>query len=178
MSNYIQTFSGVEFDLSDVRPEMVSIKDIAHGLANTCRFGGHCKEFYSVAQHSIIASALAPPEHAFAALLHDAAEAYLGDIPSPLKRLLPDYRALEKRVEAVIFERFGIPYPLPGAVKYADLQALALERRFLLTKSSGAWPMLVGVEVPSGVILPESPERAKARFLDRFLELVGGVAYA
>ncbi len=106
---WITTFSGRRFDY--INPDIYSIRisDIAHALSNECRYAGHCPQFYSVAQHSILTSMIVPPALALEALLHDAAEAYCKDIPSPLKRLLPDYQIIEGRVDALIRSNFGLP---------------------------------------------------------------------
>src|SRR5215211_8159120 len=114
---FIQTLSGRRVNPLDAAPEDIDPADIARALANTCRFGGHSKAFYSVAQHSAIVCDLleergATPDELMAALLHDAAEAYLGDLPHPLKHrseLGAAFRVAEKRLEAVIEERFALP---------------------------------------------------------------------
>lgn len=133
VGGYIHTYTGRKFSIVDPQPEDLDIRDIAHGLSLLCRFTGQVKRFYSVAQHSLLVAANVPPEHARTALLHDASEAFLGDLSSPLKRSagLGGYRALEARLEAVIAERFGLAFPLPAAVKRADQMALATEARDL-----------------------------------------------
>lgn len=88
---WILTFSGERFYPFSPAPEEVKTKDIAHALANICRFNGHTRGFYSVAAHSVHVSRLVPPEFALEALLHDAAEAYVGDMVRPLKRGLPAF---------------------------------------------------------------------------------------
>lgn len=109
----IITRRGHYFDFLDPKPDTIEIEDIAWGLANTCRFGGQSLEFYSVAQHSVMASFFIAPEGQRAAdlrreaLMHDAAEAYIGDIPKPLKQLLPDYKVVEERVETAIARKFA-----------------------------------------------------------------------
>lgn len=109
---WIYTPSGVEFRLNPARPEDVRLTDIAHGLAFTPRFQGLGPRFYSVLEHSVLVHDLLrgqSPTIRLQALLHDAAEAYLGDVARPLKGLVPDYRALEARVHAAIVEALAIP---------------------------------------------------------------------
>lgn len=106
----IETSSGLLVDLLDPKPEQIEIEDIAHALAHICRFGGHVNSFYSVAQHSLMCALHAPRRLQLHALLHDASEAYLGDIPTPLKRILgAAYTDLEQRFMDVIHEKFNVP---------------------------------------------------------------------
>lgn len=84
-NSWIQTFSGRQFFPLEPRVEDVCIEDIAHGLSNLCRYAGHCECFYSVAQHCLLVSRVVPREHALRGLLHDASEAYLIDVPRPIK---------------------------------------------------------------------------------------------
>lgn len=169
----ILTSQGLYFNFVDCEHNEVRIEDIARGLANTCRFAGQSRVFYSVAQHSVLASNIVRPEHARAALMHDAAEAYIGDIPKPLKRLLPDYMAIEARVEAHVFKAFGLSLPLPEEVKHADLVLLATEQRDLMPAHSDEWVSIAGVTPLRGQIVPVSPRRAEQMFLDRWLDLFG-----
>ena len=106
--SYIATSTGKHIDFVNITPDQICIEDIARGLSNECRFAGQLESFYSVAQHSVYVSQIVPPEYALEALLHDAAEAYIKDIPSPLKAMLPDYKAMEKHIEAAIREKFGL----------------------------------------------------------------------
>ncbi len=127
---WIQTKSGVKFSLTKPKPEMVLLEDIAHGLSNICRFNGQCKEFYSVARHSLEVAQNVPTGLEIYGLLHDAAEAYIGDMSSPLKSLFPEFKKIEIRILNTIFEAFSIPYPNPEeskAVKEVDVQMLVTE---------------------------------------------------
>ena len=126
---YIATSTGKYIDFVNITPDQICIEDIARGMSNMCRFAGQLENFYSVAQHSVYVSQIVPPEYALEALLHDATEAYMGDIASPLKAMLPDYKAVEKRIEAVIREKFGLPPIMTVDVHYADLVMLATEKR-------------------------------------------------
>jgi len=128
---WITTATGRRVDYVRVGPEDIDIEDIATALSRECRFAGHCKHFYSVAQHSVLVSRLVPEELALEGLLHDASEAYLKDIPSPLKSLLPDYREIEARFDRAIRRRFGLPETPSPEIKRADLVLLATERRQL-----------------------------------------------
>jgi 5'-deoxynucleotidase YfbR-like HD superfamily hydrolase len=168
----IQTHSGLFFDFLNPQRDQIDIRDIAIALSNVCRFTGHVDAFYSVAQHSVHVSRLVPPEHAFAGLMHDAAEAYIGDVAKPLKLLLPDYKAIEDRVEAAVFAAFGLPAKLPECVKRADLVALSTEKRDLKRHSPQLWDCLGAVRPDLARILPASPVQAYWMFMRRFDELV------
>lgn len=127
--SFIKTFSGKHFYYDRINKDDIDINDIAVSLSNICRFAGHLSHFYSVAQHAVLCSQLVPQEFAFEALMHDATEAYCQDIPAPLKRLLPDYKRMEEKIDAVIREKYGLPPVMSTPVKYADLIMLATERR-------------------------------------------------
>lgn len=162
---------GTYFEFNNPEGSEINVGDIAHALSNICRFTGHVREFYSVAQHSVLASYLVPPEHALAALLHDAAEAYVGDVSTPLKRMLPDYKAIEQRIEAAVLARFGLFLPMHPCIKVADLRMLAAERRDLMPHMGDEWHILRGVEPMHATITPWTPIRARRTFLERYLEL-------
>lgn len=180
MSNpWMQTFTGKRFDLAEPLAALVDVRDIAHGLARCCRYAGQCNTFYSVAQHSVLVSRQVAPEHALAGLLHDAAEAYVGDLVSPLRRLpeLEGYNAVHDRVLRAVFVRFGVGWPLHASVKEADVRLLATE--------AASWNGLVG-ETPGwdawGVVCagpyplridPWSVGRAEGEFLNEFEKITG-----
>jgi uncharacterized protein len=172
MGPTIQTSSGSYFDFVDPDKSEFTIVDIAHALSNICRFTGHVRQFYSVAQHSILVSYDVPLHDALAALLHDAAEAFLGDVSSPLKQLLPDYKLIEARVEAAVLKRFGLPPVLPPSIKLSDLRALAAEKRDLMPQNpGGGWEVLRNIEPLKNKIFPWRSNEAKLVFLDRYYEL-------
>lgn len=162
------TRTGRYFDFIDPKPDMIDILDIAWGLANSCRFGGQCLSFYSVAQHSVIVSHLVPPADAFTGLMHDAAEAYIGDMVGPLKQLCPDFKAIEKRVEAAIADKYGLPTPFPATIKHADLRALRTEQRDLTSGHADSWNGLDAYPPMEARIVALSPENAAVAFLARF----------
>lgn len=171
VSSTILTASGRYFDL--IRPDnnLPTLGEIAHALAHICRYTGHVSRFYSVAQHSVLVSRIVPPMDARAGLLHDMAEAFIGDVSRPLKQLLPAYKWIERRIEADLFCRFGLPQQMPESVKRADLILLATEQRDLMPAHADDWACLAGIEPLADRIEPVSPEEARRMFMDRAFEL-------
>lgn len=167
----IKTVTGRYFDLVNPQLSAFDIQDIAHALSQICRFTGHTRQFYSVAQHSVIVSRIVPQADAMAGLMHDAAEAFIGDVSGPLKSLLPDYKAIERKVEAAIAARFGLPAKMPASVKAADIVALKTEQRDLMGAGGDIWTSTRSVEALPQVIEPISPRKAFYQFIDRFHEL-------
>jgi 5'-deoxynucleotidase YfbR-like HD superfamily hydrolase len=169
---------GRPFSLSDPRPEDVRIETIAHSLAQQCRWTGQTRAFYSIAQHCIDVSFIVEPEYALAGLLHDASEAYIGDVSSPLKWLLETrapgvLKTIEGMIHLAIASRFDTPYPFPPEVKHADMVAAATERRDLLTDWDqhgidwiDGWP-----EPIPRTFNPISPELAEKAYVKRFKDL-------
>jgi uncharacterized protein len=171
--DWLQTYGGVKFYPLDPQPEEIQIEDIAHALARQCRFSGHVRAFLSVAEHSVHVTQLCPPRDALAGLLHDASEAYLVDLPRPLKRL-PEfriYREIEAKLQATIFRRFGLSPEMPRSVKLADDAQLDAEAVALMSPLHRDWTMTGEM----GGIYPElwPPDNAELRFLARFYELKG-----
>lgn len=166
---YVSTFLGNRFFLTNPHIDDVAIEDIAHGLAYQCRFNGQTRSFYSVAQHSLMVMSLVPETLRFSALLHDAAEAYLGDMVKPLKNLFPEFSVIEARVMEIIGHRFGLDLThLDPAIKQADLIALATEKRDLMPHSVETWAYLHEIEPLPTTIQAMSPQEAKTAFLDAF----------
>jgi 5'-deoxynucleotidase YfbR-like HD superfamily hydrolase len=171
---FIQTLSGRRVNPLDAAPEDIDPADIARALSNLCRFGGHSKAFYSVAQHSVIVCDLleqrgATPDELMAALLHDAAEAYLGDLPHPLKHrseLGAAFRVAEKRLEAVIADRFALP-DAAARIKPLDKALLATERR-TFSEVTWHWPELDGAEELDLEIEAWDSARALREFTGRY----------
>ncbi|MGB7243483.1 MAG: hypothetical protein WBC93_15545, partial [Sulfitobacter sp.] len=116
------------FDFAAPSADALTIELVSGSLANRCRYGGFCYPFYnSVAEHSVLVSKLAPPENAYEALMHDAHESIMIDMPTPMKVRVSGYKELEDQVEALVRKKFDVPWPPSDAVKLADLQALWIE---------------------------------------------------
>lgn len=169
--SWILTHTNRQFDVLNPRVEDVSIIDIAHSLAMQCRFNGHSEDFYSVAEHCYYVSYLVPQEHALQGLLHDASEAYLCDIPSPIKRTdeFSAYRILEAQVQDVIFRAFGVPTEIHPTVHDADFRIVANEARTLFTPIP-EWTRS-REHYPDFALQILTPLEAKRWFLRRFKEL-------
>jgi len=133
----VRTYHGLIVDVLNPDPTQIFIEDIAHSLSQLCRFGGHTDQLYSVAQHCVIMSELdfIPEELRMTALLHDAPEAYMVDVPRPLKRLLDKYMEIENNMHQVIAAAFGLPYPFPEIIHHAD--EWMLQREFKLFFDGG-----------------------------------------
>lgn len=174
---YIETQSGKQFRFHDPKVDDIDIADIAFALANTTRFNGHT-QFYSVAEHSVAVAGLLPDHLRLAGLLHDAAEAYIGDIPSPLKAHMPDYKIMEEDIINVIFEKFGIKdlgVADMVAIKKADRQQLRTESFHLLPSKGEApnWRWLADEYDPKAGYTPVGypPSLAYQGFMNAFKEL-------
>lgn len=177
---WIQTFSGRKVDLLDPQPESIFLHDIAWSLSRLCRFGGHTNtdQIYSVAQHSYHVSYEVPAEHALAGLMHDAHEAYLGDITRPVKDVIEQltggaFARFETKLQLAVFEAFGIAWPIPETVNEADLTLLATERKRVLNKSPHAWDLALPEPKPIEITATIAPIYWQASFLKRFDQVKG-----
>lgn len=168
IGDWMQTRSGLAYYPLDPRVSEVRIEDVAFSLANQCRFAGHV-EFYSVAEHSVLCSYVVPREHAFAALMHDAAEAYTLDIHRPLKRWLWGYGRIEALNWRAIAQAFGLPFELDSCVKLADDAVCLAEKAALLGRTPKPWTI---PGEPANVMIERlPPARARALFLQRYFEI-------
>lgn len=151
------THSGLSYSHTDPQPKDVYIEDIAHALSHLCRFAGHTRRFYSVAEHSVHVSELCPHPFKLEGLLHDASEAYCVDIPTPLKYApgMEVYRTYERGTDLVIRTRYQLLFSEPAEVKQADQKMLEVEQAVLFNTDYVGW----------------SPAEAKEKFLERFHSL-------
>jgi len=181
VNSHIQVAHGRVIDPLNPDPDKIKIVDIAHSLAHQCRYAGHVKEFYSVAQHSIIASMIVSVENAFSALMHDASEAYLVDVPSPLKNALfgDRYREVENLLMTTIAKKYGFAWPMPKEVEYADNALLRTEVRDLMWPVSDCsfdlWSPWFFADPLPDTIAPWAPVFTEKAFIKRFIELGGNV---
>lgn len=170
---WCQTYTGKAFHPLDPSPAEVDIIDIAQALGHLCRYNGHCRHFYSVAEHSVILAENVPEHQARWALMHDAAEAYLGDVIRPIKHAVPELLGMERRILATICEAFDLrPHDgsIPLEVRQADLALLAAEQRPLMGDAPVPWAL--GCQPLEGITLRFwSPPEATRAFLGRFYEL-------
>lgn len=175
----MQTYAGVQFWPLDPRPEEIVWQDIASALSKMCRFGGHTHTFYSVAEHCVLMSRWIEDKTgdrklALAALLHDAAEAYVGDMVRPLKQHMPDFKAVEQRLMDMIAMKVGLNDIYPGEVREADNRILLDERKAVLGPKPAEWFQdIEGIE-PLGVHIEALPWwRARYEWAARLQGLAG-----
>jgi len=191
-ANMVETYTGQFVDTRAPDASTICLEDIAHALANVCRYGGHCRTFYSVAEHSVCVSIRLQrrghgPLRQLGGLLHDGSEAYLGDIPRPLKPLLgAGYRRLTERMDKAIIRGLALPFDVDMfhdvAVKTADNWALFVEARHLLPSRGINWAgsqlEAWNIEDQGRIVTPDyflgglSPVEAERLFLARYTELV------
>ena len=175
-STLFTTVSGQQVDILNPAPDAIHILDIAHGLALQCRFAGQIPEFYSVAQHSVMVSRLVPREDALWGLLHDASEAYISDLPAPLKATprLTGYRMVEAGLMNAALKRFGLAgqyCDMPRSVRHADKIALATEFRDLRGYSDDAAQGETGSRPSAERLDPVDWQTARRLFMDRYREI-------
>lgn len=175
---WIETFSGVRFDLIEPKEDDILIEDIAHALSNLCRFSGHTKVFYSVAQHSLMLCDLVEEKYRLQALLHDASEAYLSDIPSPLKFYLPEYRKIEDNLIKLIFRKFKTEYPISSHVHLMDKVMVNVEHVLLPYKLAWYYDDYINpkinMKLPKVNLYFASQKKIEKNFLNKFSELTNG----
>lgn len=178
MSDWLQTYTGKQFFPMTPDPHSVDLEDIAHALSMQCRFNGHVREFYSVAEHSVLMAdaylrdfgALADDDTARHMLLHDAAEAYVGDMIRPLKHDIPAFRIVEGVVLRAIWARFDLIEILPVVVSEYDGRILRDEKAVLLPETPSEWSF--GYDNPLNVAIQcWTPAEAKRQFLRQALDL-------
>jgi 5'-deoxynucleotidase YfbR-like HD superfamily hydrolase len=177
---WFQTHTGKLIDVQNPHPDMVDLEDIAHALSMICRYAGHCREFYSVAEHSMLVATLGYrsdlcPEFNLALLLHDAAEAYIGDIISPVKRLLaPFSESLERLWLRAIEEKFNLEDRLSqmdDRIHNADRLALSIEVSKLFYPVNPTWWTRFDIPTKQQLlngIYCYSPAEARRQFLERY----------
>lgn len=166
----ILTYTGKRFDLYEPDADLIDPRDISHSLAHLCRFNGHTREYYSVAQHCCMVADLVPDEDKLAALLHDATEAYIGDMVRPLKQWMHAYQDVEDWIWERICTHFGLDQVLPASVRQSDLIALATERRDLMPIDPAIWDCLIGIEPTAEIIRPWSATEARLTYHQRLMD--------
>lgn len=178
--SFMITRTGAKFSMKpeDLTRNLYHSEDIATALAKICRFNGHCDGFYSVAEHSVLVSHLVPFRLALPALLHDASEAYLGDMVTPLKDRCPDYRRFEQVVQDEIHQRHRIELTDvdEACIKKADRLALAIEFECLFPYPPAEVVTLAKQGYPGGIPEGLKPRRldwydARLAFIERYNEL-------
>ena len=170
---FVRTYTGRKFFYGCPERNVIAIEDIAYALAGEPRFGAHARHRYSVAQHSVFVASVLPARLQFEGLMHDASEAYMKDIPSPLKAYLPEYKRLELRVARVIRVNFSIPVKESPEVKHADLRMLVTEAREFMPNWEEDYPELVAAGITPYPFHPKvwTAKKAERAFLDMFAKL-------
>lgn len=162
--------NGDFFDFQDPFNHEFDIESIATALSNLCRYTGHVTRFYSVAEHCYLVSLLVPEQFALEGLMHDASEAFCGDVSSPLKQLLPDYKYIEENVQEAIARYYNLQYPFPPCIKEADKIAYVTERKTVGdTGIDALWH--TNVKPDKIKVVGYTPATARKLFINRFRSL-------
>lgn len=170
-SLWLRTYLGGSFEPFNPKPVSIEIEDIAHSLSMQCRWNGHIDEFYSVAQHCLLTSYLVDDKYMLEALMHDATEAYIGDVPSPVKAGLPEYIHTEDKIWKAIARKFKMREVLPKEIKDADVYMMKLEKKVLVRDyEDGFHDDVENLKIRLD-IKPMGPKMAKQQFMERFHEL-------
>lgn len=171
---WIQTYTGKFIYPDDPDPDLICIEDIAQGLAKICRWGGQSGQFYSVAQHSALVSDHVSIENALWGLLHDASDAYLNDIVAPVKKILPDFRELERRMMFAIVAKFKLPEEPPAEVIAMDelMQVTEAEALMKDTPEMREWCRRIPDRIPGLEIFPWDWQTAWEQFMSRAGRLI------
>jgi len=171
--NDIHTSTGRLINPLEPEPDNIDIRDIAHALAMQVRWNGHARDFYSVAEHCVRVSMICPAKDALYGLLHDAPEAYLSDVPGPIKKAegFAFYREAEARLMATIAKRFGLPERIPASVHRADAILLHTEARDLFPSDHNKEWVDMALTQPRRIAPLQSPKAAEAWFMERFKAL-------
>ena len=170
--DWMQTYFGGRFYPLNPELNKINIFEIAHALSNLCRFGGHVKEFYSVAEHCVNLSHVVSPENSLAALLHDATEAYVVDVPRPIKKYLNNYRDIEDNVAKLIADKYQLDSIYPDEVREADTRILLNERNALIPRHE-TWGIDEVFEPLENVTINcYKPKSAEWKYIARFDNLV------
>ena len=168
---FISTYSGAKFFVNECNVQDVPMTDIANALALNCRFNGHISKHYSVAEHCVLISNLVAPENALYGLLHDYAEAFIGDVPRPFKAKITGYDDFEAEVMANVCDLYGLPLDPPEDVAYIDTHICAVEAT-VLAKVVPEWVQYYDPDVcPKHEIKGLTHLQARAAFMNRFNEL-------
>lgn len=179
IGDWFQTFTGRKFWPLDPRPEEMFIEDIAHSLSNMCRFNGHCRMFYSIAQHCVLGAnelLTSSVSDAFHFLMHENPEAYICDLVSPIKHnsgLFGElYKQAEDNLERASAQRFYLDFPMPPIIKEIDYRMLHTEKRELLADPPAAWKTSEGLFNPfPWPINTWQPAYAEKQFMNLFFNL-------
>lgn len=172
IGNTIKVASGHYVDLGDPDPRTIDLRSIAAALSKICRFGGHCPKFYSVAEHCVHATMLARHEglvgeSLIAVLLHDAAEAYIGDMVKPLKVAIPQFAEVERRIEAAIEQQFKIEFAKwETVIKRYDRAMLKAEKTSMWPNDAEAWAGFSEIEDRHLLLEYWDPSTAERKFLE------------
>lgn len=172
--SWIQTYTGQVFEPLNPKPHSINLEDIAHALSMICRFNGHTKRFYSVAEHCVRMSEEVAEGLEIHALLHDAAEAYVSDVARPIKPLLGPFHNIEEGILQAIYQYFSLDCPPEAeqSIKTADLRMLATERQQLMVIHTPEWDCLRDIDPYDITLECWDPDKAEILFKEQFHNLL------